>query len=518
MRAAALERALSARDPRFDGLFFVGITTTRIYCRPVCPARVSYPSHRRFFDSAASAEHAGYRPCLRCRPELAPGRALVDAVPRLATVAAHRIAAGALNGRGVAQLASDLGVSERHLRRVLERELGVSPLELAQTHRLLLAKRLLADTDLPVIQVAFASGFESLRRFNSVFRERYRVTPSAVRRASRSRQAPRSGMAPPSEAQSSADRVRLTLGYRPPLAWTALLSMLKREAMPGVEVLEGERYCRTVRLDGRPGLVVVHDAAAPGGERRTLARNHLDVEVSAELLPVLLPLLARLRRLFDLDAEPSVIDECLGQGGLGAQVEERPGLRIPGAMDGFETALLALVRGATPSAGLAPGAAPRDAVLRRLVEDLGEPFQGEIPGLTRLAPTAARIAEAGAARLAELGLPRRRANAIVSLARAVAEGALRLEPGCDVAATLRALRAIDGVGEGLATAIVMRALSWPDAFPAADRSLQSAAGVAGPSALRALAERWRPWRAYAALHLRLGRGRLPCSPAQVPSR
>src|SRR5262245_58238791 len=181
-RPKALQRALNARDPRFDGLFFVGIITTRIYCRPVCPARVSYADHRRFFNTAAAAERAGYRPCLRCRPELAPGRALIDAVPRLADAAAHRIAAGALNGRGVGDLASELGVSERHLRRALERELGVSPVELAQTHRLLLAKRLLADTTLSVTHVAYASGFQSLRRFNSLLRERYRLPPSALRR------------------------------------------------------------------------------------------------------------------------------------------------------------------------------------------------------------------------------------------------------------------------------------------------------------------------------------------------
>src|ERR671933_1948360 len=185
LNAQICERALGARDARFDGIFFVGITTTGVYCRPVCPARVSYPSHRRFFESAASAERAGFRPCLRCRPELAPGRALIDAVPRLARVAAHRIGAGALNGRGVTQLARELGVSDRHLRRVLERELGVSPVELAQTHRLLLAKRLLADTSLPVTRIAFASGFQSLRRFNGLFREQYRMPPSAVRRAPR---------------------------------------------------------------------------------------------------------------------------------------------------------------------------------------------------------------------------------------------------------------------------------------------------------------------------------------------
>jgi AraC family transcriptional regulator, regulatory protein of adaptative response / DNA-3-methyladenine glycosylase II len=205
------ERALDARDARFDGIFFVGITTTRIYCRPVCPARVSYHDRRRFFDSAASAERAGFRPCLRCRPELAPGRALIDAVPNLARVAAHRIAAGALNGRGVARLADDLGVSDRHLRRVLERELGVSPLELAQTHRLLLAKRLLADTSLPITRIAYASGFQSLRRFNSVFRERYRLSPTRLRGDPRrgggpAPPAPPGDLIRPSAAQSSGSR------------------------------------------------------------------------------------------------------------------------------------------------------------------------------------------------------------------------------------------------------------------------------------------------------------------------
>src|SRR3954463_15063834 len=219
LRAEAYARALDARDARFDGLFFVGIITTHIYCRPVCPARVSYHEHRRFFRSAAAAEREGFRPCMRCRPELAPGLALVDAVPRLAQAAASRIASGELNGRSVAELARDLGVSERHLRRVLEREIGASPLELAQTHRLLLAKQLLADTELAITRIAYASGFQSLRRFNTVFRQRYRMAPKALR-ASRTGHAGQT--APPSEEAP----VRLSLAYRPPFAWDALLGFL----------------------------------------------------------------------------------------------------------------------------------------------------------------------------------------------------------------------------------------------------------------------------------------------------
>ena len=236
--AEVCTRALGARDARFDGLFFVGITSTRVYCRPVCPARVSYPDRRRFFESPAEAEGAGFRPCLRCRPELAPGRALVDAVPRLAHVAAHRIAAGALNGRTIAELARDLGVSARHLRRALEREVGVSPIELAQTHRLLLAKRLLADTTLPVTRVAFASGFQSLRRFNAVFRDRYRMSPSALRRSRRPDMVGGLLHEWTAAADDATAPLRLTLAYREPLAWDALLATLRRDAIPGAEVIE----------------------------------------------------------------------------------------------------------------------------------------------------------------------------------------------------------------------------------------------------------------------------------------
>jgi AraC family transcriptional regulator of adaptative response / DNA-3-methyladenine glycosylase II len=476
LQADICQRAVRARDARFDGIFFVGITTTRVYCRPVCPARVSYPERRRFFDSAASAERAGYRPCLRCRPELAPGRALMDAVPRLARLAAQRIGAGALNGNSVADLARELGVSERHLRRALERELGVSPAELAQTHRLLLAKRLLAETSLPVTRIAFASGFQSLRRFNSVFRERYRLSPSALRRV-----AP--AVAP---ASPSGDFVTLTLAYRAPLDWGLLTGLLAREAMPGVIVVDGDRYGRTVSLDGRRGVVLA---------RNVPTKAQLDVAVSLSLLPVLMPLLVRLRHLFDLDAEPAVVDACLGQNGLAPLVRRRPGLRIPGALDGFELALRSLILGANGAREAAGD------LLLRVVGALGEEIDTGIPTLTRLAPSPERVAEAGPSGLAALGVPRRGAEAIASVARALAGGAVRLEPGRDAAATHRALLEMEGVGERLATMIVMRALYWPDAFPASDPALQRAAGASSRSALRAMAERWRPWRAYAAQHL-----------------
>jgi AraC family transcriptional regulator of adaptative response / DNA-3-methyladenine glycosylase II len=498
-------RATSARDPRFDGVFFIGITTTGIYCRPICPARVTIFSRRRFFVSAAAAERSGFRPCLRCRPELAPGRAPVDAVSRLAFAAALRIGAGALNEGPVADLARELGVSERHLRRALERELGVSPIELAQTHRLLLAKRLLADTTLPLTHIAFASGFQSLRRFNAVFRERYRLSPSKLRRAAGNHQASadrrRPGARPAAAAEPARDLVRLTLGYRAPLAWDVLLRFLERDALPGVELVHGARYARTVRIDGRSGVIFAtdrpqgpHPAPAPRD-----AGAHLDVEVSLGLVPALMPLLSRLRQLFDLDAEPVVIDTHLAQGGLAALVAQRRGIRIPGAVDAFEVVLGALIRGPRPSGRTARKA--MQEVTRRVVHELGAPLETGVPTLDRLAPTAARVADAGAARLRALGVAPRRALALAAAARAVASGQLALEPGSDVQAVRRALLAIDGVSERLATEIVIRTLYWPDAFTASDRALQRAAGAAGPGALRARAERWRPWRAYAALHL-----------------
>jgi AraC family transcriptional regulator, regulatory protein of adaptative response / DNA-3-methyladenine glycosylase II len=502
--AEVYARALDARDPRFDGVFFVGITSTRIYCRPVCPARVSYPEHRRFFASAAAAEQAGYRPCLRCRPELAPGRALVDAVPCLARTAALRIAAGALNGRSVGDLARELGVGERQLRRAMERELGVAPCELAQTHRLLLAKCLLTDTALPVTRIAFASGFQSLRRFNSVFRERYRMNPSTLRRRSASPARPGREPRPMAIASASAaapvavrrdaapDLVQLTLSYRAPLAWDALIAVLAHDATPGVELIDGQRYGRTVRLGEATGVVFVEDGEAAVAPRR-MTRPHVRVEVSLSLIPVLMPLLARLRQLLDLDAEPLRIDAQLAACGLGELIARRRGVRVPSAFDGFELACRTLVR-------LATDEETATRLAEALALALGEPLATGVPGLARLAPSAERVASAGAARLAALGVPPGTAEVVAGVARAVANRSLRLEPGSNVDATERALREL-GVGAHAIAVLTMRALHWPDGFPASSAMLQRAAGVADAGALIALAEPWRPWRSYAAAHL-----------------
>lgn len=489
-------QALNARDARFDGIFFVGITSTGIYCRPVCPAKVSYPNRRRFFNTAAAAEQAGYRPCLRCRPELAPGRAVLDAVPRLATIAAHRISAGALNGRGVPDLARELGVSERHLRRALEREIGVSPVELAQTCRLLLAKRLLAETSLPVTRIAFASGFQSLRRFNAIFRERYRMSPVALRRGTRGA---------PERAEHSTgqerDFVRLSLAYRAPLDWAALTWFLQQDAITGVETVTRGRYSRTVALGGRTGIVVVENPRPAHEIDRPGQTHSLTVAVSASLLPALMPLLVRIRQMLDLDAEPSVVDRGLEMGGLGTLVRRHPGLRIPGVLDGFEAVLRVLL----------PDAGP-------IAEALGQRLEHGFEGLSVTLPDAARVAEAGPARLVALGVALGPAEILAAIARAVAEGSLALEQGSDVADIRRKLLAIDGMTEDMAARIIMRALPWPDAIPLADPVLLKAAGVSGAHGLEAAAEKWRPWRSYAACHLWLSSHETPSlrpKPARV---
>jgi AraC family transcriptional regulator of adaptative response / DNA-3-methyladenine glycosylase II len=466
-------RALAARDPRFDGLFFVGVSTTGIYCRPICPARTPGRDRCRFFPSAAAAEQARFRPCLRCRPELAPGSAPVDTVGRTARLAAARIGAGAMNDGGTLEsLAAEMGIGSRQLRRVLRQELGVSPVELAQTHRLLLAKQLLTETRLPIIDVAFTSGFASLRRFNALFRARYRLAPRDLRRTR--------------GAGAGDASVRLTLSYRPPLAWQTMLRFLAARALPGVEWVSGQSYLRTVALDGHHGWVKVEPAAG---------KDVLSVEVPMSLAGVLPLLLAKLRNFFDLDARPDVIAAHLGRDAhLGAGFRQCPGLRVPGAFSGFELAVRAVlgqqvsVRAATTLAG-------------RLAETLGEPLDTPVPPLTRLSPSPARLLDAGHERLTALGLVPARARCILALARAVCEEGLSLEPSSNPEAVMERLMQLPGIGPWTAHYIGMRALRWPDAFPHSDLGLRKALGEPPPRETLRLAEMWRPWRAYAAMSL-----------------
>ncbi|HUF27411.1 MAG TPA: AlkA N-terminal domain-containing protein, partial [Gemmatimonadaceae bacterium] len=463
--------------------------STRIYCRPVCRARTPRRDRCRFYTSAAAAERAGFRPCLRCRPELAPGFSPTDAADRTARAAVARITEGALNENGVDVLARELGVGARQLRRLVEREIGVSPVELAQTCRLLLAKRLLSDTALPVTHVAYASGFRSLRRFNAMFQSRYRLSPTVLRRSA-------AGTPLEVVAGESRETITLTLAYRPPFAWEALLAFLGPRATPGVEHVGGGTYARTIGIEGRAGWVALSPDRA-SRSRNGAGGGSIRADLSISLLPVLMPLIARLRALLDLDASPLDIDRHLMGVGLAESVRRLPGLRVPGAVDGFELAVRAIlgqqvtVRGATTLAG-------------RLAKMVGEPIETGHSALTHLPVSAARVAECSAATLASIGMPRARAESLRHVARAVAHGTLRLEPGGDAASVARQMVELPGIGDWTAQYVGMRALRWPDAFPASDMGLRKAAGGATPARLRRMAERWSPWRAYAAMHLWMG--------------
>jgi AraC family transcriptional regulator of adaptative response / DNA-3-methyladenine glycosylase II len=468
-------RALEARDVRFDGVFFVGIRTTGIYCRPICPARATLRKNRRYFSSAAAAERAGFRPCLRCRPELAPGFARIDAVPRLADAAARRIAAGALNGSDVDTLARTFGVSGRQLRRAMQQELGITPIELAQTHRLLLAKQLLTDSGLPVSQVAYASGFQSLRRFNALFLQRYRLNPQGLR----GRRA---------AATSSGDGVSVALAYRPPLDWDHLLRFLGARAVPLVEHVADGEYMRTLAIDGHRG--VVH--CAP--DQRRGATTALRLHVSASLLPVLLTVIARMRELFDLDAEPDRIAKHLSASGIGPIRGNARGIRVPGAGDSFELAIRAIL-------GQQVSVKGASTLMTRLTERYAERTESGHPMLTHLAVTSDALANDTPEAIAKIGIPLARATTIHSVARAVAGGALHLHADADVRSLRRQLVEIPGIGPWTAEYILMRAVHWPDAFPASDLVLRRKTGGLSATRLTRMSEQWRPWRAYAAMHL-----------------
>ncbi len=463
-------QALKARDTRFDGRFFTGVTSTRVYCRPVCPAKAPKLENCRFFPSAAAAEGEGFRPCLRCRPELAPGNAGIDAGARLAHAAASLIENGVVNGAGVGELARRIGVTERHLRRLFFAAFGVAPIEFVQTQRLLLAKRLLTDTALSATDIAFASGFQSLRRFNTLFKQRYRLTPSDLRKNTKT--------------AALADEFIFELAYRPPLDWPHLLRFLGNREIVGVERIDENSYRRSVRIEAKN---VIHRGwiAVTPHTRKAVLR----VSVSSSLARVLPQVLSRIKQLFDLSCHPDEIGAALGDLAVG-----HPGLRLPGAFDGFELAVRAVlgqqitVRAATTLAG-------------RFAAAFGDAIATPFPEITRIFPAAERIATLTVDDIAKLGIIAARARTILALARQIADGELRLDPAADVEATISQLRSIPGIGEWTAQYIAMRALAWPDAFPHTDFGVMQALGEKNPRKVLAHAEAWRPWRAYAVMHL-----------------
>ena len=471
---ASLYAAFVARDRRFDGRFLVGVTSTGIYCRPVCKVRTPRAANCRFFPHAAAAEAGGFRPCLRCRPELAPGLSAIDSPSRLAWAAARRIEAGALDESGLAGLAAHLGITDRHLRRVFGEAFGVSPIDYAQTQRLLLAKRLLADTTLPVTEVALTAGFGSLRRFNTLFRARYGLTPSTLRRGADRDQAPGDG------------GLRFELAFRPPFDWDGLLAFLSARCVAGVEEVTAGEYRRTLRLDSGG------DAPPNGWLTVTLApaaRHAVALTVSPGLQRALPAVLAGVGRLCDLSCDPQAVAQ-----GLGPLAASAPGLRVPGAIDGFEVAVRAVL-------GQQVSVKAAHTLAGRVVEAFGEPVTTPFTALHQLFPTPARLAQLDPTALAALGIVRSRAHTLVTLARAVATGELDLGPCADVDATLARLQALPGIGPWTAQYIALRALGWPDAWPSGDVVLCKVLGGVTRGQADTLAQAWRPWRSYATLHL-----------------
>jgi len=468
------ERARLSRDARFDGLFFIAVRSTGIYCRPVCPAPMAKRQNVRFFGTAAAAEVAGFRPCLRCRPELAPGNDAWQRGDHVVTGALKLIEGGLLQDHPIDELARRVGVGARQLRRLFVERLGAPPIDVHTTRRLLFAKQLLTETHMPVTGVAQAAGFGSLRRFNAAFAQANRIAPRDLRRH------PHAG---------GDDSLSLRLSYRPPYDFASLLTFLRGRALPGIERVDEESYSRVFGAAEAPGWVRL--SAWPGDEHAL--RLQLHCPQPAQMLAVV----TRIRRMFDLDADPQAIGAALQTSPhTRPLLRKRPGLRLPGSWDGFEVAVRAIL-------GQQVSVAAARTLASRIAQRYGEALPVPIAaGLERLFPTPAVLADAD---LRSLGVTTARAETIRGVARAVLDGRVdfRVEQSLDEF-VLRWV-ALPGIGEWTAHYMAMRALSHPDAFPAADLVLRRAAArgedILSTKALTTLAEAWRPWRAYAVMHL-----------------
>jgi len=449
MDAEVCFRALKARDARFDGLFFTAVRTTGIFCRPVCPARTPLRRNVEFFPNAPAAQAAGYRPCLRCRPEVSPDLPVSAGTSTTVNRALRLINEGALDNGSAAQLAERLGLTDRHLRRLFLEHVGVPPIVVAETRRLLFAKKLITETALPFSDIAFASGYGSLRRFNEAIRETYRRNPKELRR-----------FTPPEASAQSA--IELKLNYRPPYDWSAFLNFVRRRAIPGLEIVGDDTYQRN-------GISVRHSAS----------ENCLVARIEPANVSRLRAVVEQIRFFFDLRANTREIAAHLRKSPqLKGIVGRTSGLRLPGCWDAFELAVRAIlgqqvtVKGASTLAG-------------RLVERFGP-------------PKADVLADAD---LAPIGLPKARAESLRALARAVSDGKLRFDGSIPTSDVIAQMCELPGVGLWTANYVAMRALGDPDAFPASDLGLLKAAGVSSPRRMEEMAEAWRPWRSYAALYL-----------------
>jgi AraC family transcriptional regulator of adaptative response / DNA-3-methyladenine glycosylase II len=472
-------RARLSRDPRFDGKFFIGVIGSRVYCRSICPAPTAKEKNCRYFASAAAAAEAGFRPCLRCRPESSPGTPAWLGTSNTVSRALRLIGESGIEDGGVEVLAERLGVGSRHLRRLFLRHLGATPIAVAQTRRLHFAKKLIDETGLSMNQIALASGFGSVRRFNAGIRNVYHRTPTQLRHLARK------------TAVQFGNQYLFRLHFRPPYHWQGMLDFLAARATPGVEAVEAGSYRRTISLHGRAGYFEVS---------LDELRSVLLVRIEFSDPHSLFFIVERIRAMFDLNADWAAIAQSLkGDPALAASIEADPGLRVPGCWNGFELATRAIlgqqimVKSATTLAG-------------RLVSALGKPFR-DAPGLTHLFPTPDVLA---AAKLIDIGLTGSRAETIRAFARAVCTGKINFEGVVDSDAFLSSLCVIPGIGTWTAQYVAMRALGEPDAFPSTDLGLLRALDLTTSRELERRAESWRPWRAYAAMYLwRIASRRLP---------
>ena len=475
--AQTCEQARRSRDPRFDGLFFTAVTSTRIYCRPVCPA----PMAKRvtYYTSAAAAEAAGFRPCLRCRPELSPADGAWRRGDAVVARALKLIEQGALDDQPLSVLAERVDIGERQLRRLFVERLGVPPMGVHGTRRLLFSKQLLTETAMPITEVALAAGFGSLRRFNAAFLEAYRMAPRDLRKQ---------------RVEVPGETLTLRLGYRPPYDFTAMLDFLRGRALPGVEVVDDASYSRVIGSAQAPGWLRVSQWPA---SHRASDEHALKLELHGALPSQMLEIINRLRRMFDLDADPRAIADALGTDSrLRPLLKKRPGLRVPSGWDGFEIAVRAII-------GQQISVAGARTLATRLAHRFGTPLAAPLAqGLDHLFPAAEALADAD---LASIGLTRARAETLRTMARALLDGRVDFRPERTLDDFTSRWVALPGIGPWTAHYIALRALGHPDAFPADDLVLQRALPNDGSrlsaKALAARAEAWRPWRAYSVIHL-----------------
>lgn len=462
--------ALLSRDHKFDGRFFVGVSSTRIYCRPVCRVRTPKQANCTFYPSAAAAQQAGFRPCLKCRPELAPGLACIDASRRYAKIAAQLIECGFLAEHSCMDLAARLGVTDRHLRRIFVAAYGVSPIAYAQAQRLLHAKCLLTDTGLPLSEVALTAGFKSLRRFNELFRARYNLIPSSIRKQCQVK-------------QTSRDALTFYLSYRPPYDWAWILNFFAVRAVAGLEAVTTSSYART--------FSVQHGGECYTGWIRITpepARTAVRLDISASLGRVVPEVILRVRQLLDLDAQPDDIMQKLA--GLPHLL---PGLRLPGTMSGFEAAIRAILEQQISTRAAT-------TLISRFVMSFGQSVKTPFAGVAYVFPEPHAVAALSPQALRAIGLTTKRAACILTLAQRIDTGMLEVEYVVDIEKGIKALTGIPGIGVWTASYIAMRGWSWPDIFLHEDYGIKQYFSQLRPAQLRTLAACWSPWRSYATLH------------------